>query len=68
MFDITLPQIALVFVVGAATLGPKDLPRAARSIGFVVGRAARYLKEGASTATRVMQEAEIPEVSRTRGL
>jgi Sec-independent protein translocase protein TatA len=62
VFDISLPQIALVFVVGAATLGPRDLPRAARSVGFVVGRAARYLKEGASTATRVMQEAEIPEL------
>ena len=63
VFDISLAQLVVVFVVGAATLGPRDLPRAARSVGYVMGRASRYLREGASTANQVLQQAEIPEVS-----
>mmetsp|Transcript_9510 Transcript_9510/g.23658 ORF Transcript_9510/g.23658 Transcript_9510/m.23658 type:complete len:113 (-) Transcript_9510:602-940(-) len=62
VFDITLPQLMLVFAVGAATLGPRDLPRAARSAGYLVGRAARYMRDSASTANQLLAEAEIPEV------
>mmetsp|Transcript_16984 Transcript_16984/g.34727 ORF Transcript_16984/g.34727 Transcript_16984/m.34727 type:complete len:219 (+) Transcript_16984:163-819(+) len=62
VFDITLPQLMLVFAVGAATLGPRDLPRAARSAGYLVGRAARYMRDSASTANQLLAEAEIPEL------
>ncbi|QDZ24498.1 hypothetical protein HOP50_13g70370 [Chloropicon primus] len=61
-FDVSLGQIALVFVVGAATLGPRDLPRAARSFGYLMGRASRYLRDSATTANQLMREAEIPEL------
>lgn len=62
VFDITLPQLLLVFAVGAATLGPRDLPRAARSLGFLTGRAAKYVRESARTANELLQQAEIPEL------
>ena len=63
VFDITLPQLLVVFAVGAATLGPRDLPRAARSLGFLTGRAAKYVRESARTANELLQQAEIPEVT-----
>lgn len=62
VFDVSLGQIALVFVVGAATLGPRDLPRAARTAGYLMGRASKYLKDSAATANQLMREAEIPEL------
>ena len=61
-FDVSMAQIAVVFLVGAATLGPRDLPRAARSCGYLMGRASRYLRDSASTANQLMREAEIPEL------
>ena len=61
--DITLAQLGFVFVLGAAIVGPKDLPRAARFAGFGLGRAAGLLLKTRAQAEGIIREAQIPEVS-----
>lgn len=62
VFDITFSQFALVLVVGAAVIGPRDLPKAARSAGQMMGTAVRFIVNTRSQAEKMMQETQIPEV------
>lgn len=39
MFDIGFSELLLVFVIGLLVLGPERLPKAARTLGFWIGRA-----------------------------
>lgn len=39
MFDVGFSELLLVFVIGLIVLGPERLPKAARTLGYWVGRA-----------------------------
>lgn len=45
MFDLGLTKLALISVVALVVIGPKRLPRVARTIGGLFGRAQRVLHE-----------------------
>lgn len=39
MFDIGFSELALISIIGLVVLGPERLPRAARTLGYWIGRA-----------------------------
>ena len=43
MFDFSLPELMVVMVVALVVIGPERLPRVARTLGHLYGRARRYV-------------------------
>jgi len=64
MFDIAPTELLLCAVVALMVIGPKDLPKAMRVVGYWVGRArgvARHFRSGFDTMVR---EAELEEMEK----
>ncbi|SMF61649.1 Sec-independent protein translocase protein TatB [Allosphingosinicella indica] len=64
MFDIAPTELLIIAVVALVVIGPKDLPRAMRTVGQWVGRAkgmARHFRSGIDTMIR---EAELEEMEK----
>ena len=64
MFDIAPTELLLCAVVALVVIGPKDLPKAMRVLGYWVGRArgvARHFRSGIDTMIR---EAELEEMEK----
>ncbi len=45
MFDIGLSELGLIGVVALVVIGPKRLPTVARTVGTLLGRAQRYIRD-----------------------
>jgi sec-independent protein translocase protein TatB len=43
MFDFSLPELMVVLVVALVVIGPERLPKVARTLGHLYGRAQRYI-------------------------
>jgi sec-independent protein translocase protein TatB len=43
MFDFSFPELMVVLVVGLIIIGPERLPKVARTLGHLWGRAQRYV-------------------------
>lgn len=43
MFDFSLPELMVVMVVALVVIGPERLPKVARTLGHLYGRAQRYV-------------------------
>lgn len=43
MFDFSLPELMVVMVVALVVIGPERLPKVARTLGHLYGRARRYV-------------------------
>lgn len=43
MFDFSLPELMVVLVVALIVIGPEKLPKVARTLGHLWGRAQRYV-------------------------
>src|SRR5919112_418695 len=64
MFGIDSSELLVVALVALVVIGPKDLPRVMRTVGYWVGRArgmARHFRSGIVT---MMREAELEEMER----
>lgn len=64
MFDIAPTELLLCAIVALLVIGPKDLPRAMRTVGQWVARArgvARHFRSGIDT---MMREAELEEMQK----
>jgi sec-independent protein translocase protein TatB len=64
MFDIGYSELLLIGIVALLVIGPKDLPRAMRSVGQWVNKGrsmARHFRSGLDT---MMREAELDEMNR----
>ena len=62
MFGIDSSELLVVALVALVVIGPKDLPRVMRTVGYWVGRArgmARHFRSGIDTMIR---EAELEEM------
>lgn len=58
MFDIGWSEILIIVVVALVVIGPKDLPRALRTAGQMIGRIRRMAGEFQSTFNEAIREAE----------
>lgn len=60
MFDISFSELLLIGVVALVILGPERLPRVARTVGHMFGRAQRYMNDVKSD---IQREIDIEEIS-----
>jgi sec-independent protein translocase protein TatB len=61
MFDVGFWEILLILVLALVVLGPERLPQAARSVGYWVGKARRYIE---GVKEQVESEFDTSEVKR----
>ncbi len=63
MIDLGISKLALIGVVALVVIGPGRLPKVARTVGALVGRAQRYVS---SVKAEVSREIEIDELRKMR--
>jgi sec-independent protein translocase protein TatB len=62
MIDLGLSKMALIGVVALIVIGPKDLPKVARMVGSLFGRAQRYINEVKSEVSREIELDELRKI------
>ena len=59
MFDVSFSELMLIGVIALIVIGPERLPKVARTIGHLVGRAQRYVSDVKSDIQREMDLEEL---------
>jgi twin arginine-targeting protein translocase TatB len=59
MFDISFTEILVIAVVGLIVIGPERLPKVARTLGHLFGRAQRYANDVKNDIQREMELEEL---------
>ena len=55
MIDIGLSKMALIGAVALIVIGPEKLPRVARTVGTLLGKAQRYVSDVKAEVNRSME-------------
>lgn len=63
MFDVGFSELLLIGLVALVVIGPKDLPRVARTVGLLLGRLQRHVAEVKADINR---EIQLDEMKRLR--
>jgi len=64
MFDVAPTELLLVGIVALVVIGPKDLPRAMRFVGYWVGRARGVARQFRAGFDAMVREAELAELQK----
>ena len=64
MFGIDSSELLLVALVALVVIGPKDLPKAMRVVGYWVGRARGVARQFRSGFDTMVREAELEEMEK----
>lgn len=64
MFDISFSELMFIGIVALVVLGPERLPRVARTVGHLFGRAQRYMNDVKSDIQREMDIEEISDIKK----
>ncbi|CDG85317.1 Sec-independent protein translocase protein TatB [Janthinobacterium agaricidamnosum] len=64
MFDFDISKMAVIGTVALVVLGPERLPRVARTLGTLLGRAQRYLH---SVQAEVAEQIKLDELRKMKG-
>lgn len=59
MFDIGISELGIIGVVALIVIGPERLPKVARTVGTLLGRAQRYVSDVKAEVSREMQLDEL---------
>lgn len=62
MFDIGFSELMVIGVVALLVIGPEKLPRVARTLGHLLGRAQRYVNDVKSDINREIQLDELKKL------
>ena len=62
MIDIGLSKMALIGAVALIVIGPEKLPRVARTVGTLLGKAQRYVADVKSEVNRSMELDELKKM------
>lgn len=62
MFDIGFTELMVIGVVALLIIGPERLPKVARTLGLLLGRAQRYVNDVKSDINREMQLDELKKL------
>jgi sec-independent protein translocase protein TatB len=62
MFDISWTELLVIAVVAIIVVGPKDLPRALRTVGRFAGKAKRMARDFQNQFNEALREAEIDTI------
>ena len=64
MLDVAPTELMLVALVALVVIGPKDLPKLMRTVGYWVGRARGVARHFRSGMDEMMRQAEIEEMEK----
>ena len=62
MIDIGLSKMALIGAVALVVIGPEKLPRVARTVGALIGKAQRYVSDVKAEVNRSMELDELKKM------
>jgi len=62
MFDVSFSELMLIGVIALIVIGPERLPKVARTIGHLMGRAQRYVNEVKSDIQKEMDLQELGDI------
>ncbi|RMX07800.1 Sec-independent protein translocase subunit TatB [Corticibacter populi] len=62
MFDLGISKLVLIGVVALIVIGPEKLPRVARTVGALLGKAQRYVNDVKAEVNRSMDLDELRKV------
>ncbi len=62
MFDIAFSELMIIGIVALLVIGPEKLPKVARTLGHLLGRAQRYVNDVKSDINREMQLDELKKL------
>lgn len=62
MFDIGFSELMVIGIVALVVIGPERLPKVARTLGHLLGRAQRYVNDVKSDISREMQLDELKKL------
>lgn len=63
MFDVSFTELLVIGVVALVVIGPERLPKVARTLGHLVGRAQRYVND---VKTDIQREVELAELHKLK--
>ncbi len=64
MFDIGWSEMAIILLVALIVIGPKDLPRVARTVGRWIGKARAMARDFQRSIEDMAREAELDEIKK----
>ena len=64
MFDVSFSELLLIGVIALVVIGPERLPKVARTVGHLLGRAQRYVNE---VKTDIRREMDVDEMKNLKG-
>lgn len=62
MFDVSFSELMLIGVIALIVIGPERLPKVARTVGHLLGRAQRYVNDVKSDIQREIDLKEIGDI------
>ncbi|MDX3894380.1 Sec-independent protein translocase protein TatB [Pusillimonas sp.] len=62
MFDISFSELMLIGVIALIVIGPERLPKVARTVGHLLGRAQRYVNDVKTDIRKEMDAAEMGDL------
>lgn len=65
MFDFSFPELIVILVVALVVIGPERLPKVARTLGHLYGRAQRYVNGVKADIARDMAVEEFRQLQKT---
>ena len=65
MFDLDVSKLALIGAVALVVIGPEKLPRVARTVGTLLGKAQRYVADIKEEVNRSMDLEELKKMKET---
>ena len=65
MFDLEISKLALIGAVALVVIGPEKLPRVARTVGTLLGKAQRYIGDVKAEVNRSMELDELKKMKET---
>ena len=65
MFDLDVSKLAVIGAVALVVIGPEKMPRVARTIGTMLGKAQRYVSDVKAEVNRSMDLEELKKMKET---
>ncbi len=65
MFDLEVSKLAMIGAVALVVIGPEKMPRVARTIGTLLGKAQRYVSEVKAEVNRSMEREDLKKMKET---
>jgi sec-independent protein translocase protein TatB len=65
MIDLGISKLALIGAVALIVIGPEKLPRVARTVGTLIGKAQKYVSDVKAEVNRAMELDELKKMKQT---